>query len=302
MNIYINKDKIDFQLESEKVLSEVVNALSDWASAESYHITSVSYDGYSYDFNDDSCKNKPVDQVENINIEVKSQIELLLINIQLLHQYFSLFEKAMIAGNYPLLQDLQTESEMPEKLYIEILGGIQDELIDDKHPDLFTAMKLFSPDSPDKSEISDFILGRIKTVLIILNDRIRELTDSLNELSAVIKVLRLSLEDINNISILLQTGKDREALNSIIRFTELTQKLLRIYTILENTGVLDFSNAVIDEMTIREYFTSLNEILNEFTEAFSVGDSVLVGDLLEYEISPRVSSLLDVLEQNIKKE
>ncbi len=302
MNIYINNDKIDFQLESEKVLSEVINALSDWASAEGYHMLSVSYDGTSYDFKDDSCKNKPVDQVQNINIEVKSHIELLLINIQLLHQYFSLFEKAMTAGNYTLLHELQTESEMPEKLFIEILGGVQDELIDDKHPDLFSSMKSYSPESPENSEIAEFILGRIKSVLIILNDRIRELTDSVNELSAVIKVLRLSLEDINNISILLQTGKDREALTGIIRFTELTQKLLRIYTILENTGVLDFSNAVIDEMTIREYFTSLNEILNEFTEAFSVGDSVLVGDLLEYEISPRVSSLLDVLEQNIKKE
>lgn len=301
MNIYINNDKIDFQLESEKVLAEVVNALSGWASGEGYHIISVSYDGSLYDFRNEECKNKPVEEVDTVKIEVKSQIELLLENIQLLHQFFSLFEKALNAGNYTLLHELQNESEMPERLLKEIIGGFQTDL-NDGHPDLFTMMKTYSPENQESTETQDYILGRVKSILIILNDRIRELTDSLNEFSAVIKVLRVSLEDINNISILLQTGKDRDALTGIIRFTELTQKLLRIYTILENTGVFDFSSAVIDEMSIRDYFTSLNEILNEFTEAFSVGDSVLVGDLLEYEISPRVSSLLDVLEQYIKKE
>ena len=40
---------------------------------------------------------------------------------------------------------------------------------------------------------------------------------------------------------------------------------------------------------------STNEFLKELNEAFESSDSVLIGDLLEYEIAPKLEALSELL-------
>ena len=48
----------------------------------------------------------------------------------------------------------------------------------------------------------------------------------------------------------------------------------------------------IDGKTCEEFYTELNGLLNDVLAAFDARDSVLIGDLFEYEIAPRVEALL----------
>ena len=45
--------------------------------------------------------------------------------------------------------------------------------------------------------------------------------------------------------------------------------------------------------------TELTPVLRELVAAFDAKDSVLIGDLLEYEVAPRVERLMPLLEATV---
>jgi hypothetical protein len=95
------------------------------------------------------------------------------------------------------------------------------------------------------------------------------------------------------VSILLQTGKDRQAMDTIVRFSELAQSLVRVVS-----SVLPADEAKrIGGVDVQEFYQELNGILSELLQAFESKDTVLIGDLMEYEVAPRLEKLHQVLEE-----
>ncbi len=111
-----------------------------------------------------------------------------------------------------------------------------------------------------------------------------------------IDVTNRSIEEIGEVAVLLQTGKDRQAMETIIRFSELFQCLVRIFSSLKLTAK---NHSRIGGKSFDTFFTELNLMLEELLEAFNHQDSVLIGDLLEYEIAPRLEELKDFTEGSI---
>ena len=58
-----------------------------------------------------------------------------------------------------------------------------------------------------------------------------------------------------------------------------------------------FGNLKIDNKSFSEFFSEFSQIFKDFEQAISSGDTVLMGDLAEYEISPRLEQLADSLEE-----
>ena len=48
---------------------------------------------------------------------------------------------------------------------------------------------------------------------------------------------------------------------------------------------------------LQDFYRDLNRILTELLEAFHANDSVLIGDLMEYEIAPRLEQLRTFLQE-----
>jgi hypothetical protein len=95
-------------------------------------------------------------------------------------------------------------------------------------------------------------------------------------------------EEISEISVLLQTGKDRQAMDTIVRFSELSQNLVRL------VSSISPPNANED---VQGFYRELNGVLSELLEAFETKDSVLIGDLMEYEVAPRLGRLRTILQE-----
>jgi hypothetical protein len=133
---------------------------------------------------------------------------------------------------------------------------------------------------------------------IVLRARLRELSDPATELRAMVPSLREVLDSTGDIAVLLQTGDDRDALGKLIRFLEISQKMLRLVHNLGEYALVDWGLLRVDGVAIDEFTAALNDYLLELSEAIEAGDTVLTGDLLEYEISPRLTSLLDALEKS----
>ncbi len=108
------------------------------------------------------------------------------------------------------------------------------------------------------------------------------------------KDLRASARQIADVAVHLQTGHDREAMEAIIRFSEVSQSMLRIFSHIASQE--EYQTLRIDGQTCEEFYTEFNALLNDVLTAFDARDSVLIGDLFEYEIAPRVEALLRTAE------
>ena len=301
MEIFINNSKIDFQLENETILHQVVEGLFNWAETSNFQIENILFDEKHYDLESSVCRETPVNSVKLLQVSGRNIIEIHQDNLQLLYQYVSLLLKSIEGKNNKLIEDLKNEAPPVFKLLAKFLEESFDSE-DSISRKLLLKISVLSPElnENDEAEIT-YLIGQLTGLKIILSERVSELTNPLGELGKTTAALKISKIEIDDISVLLQTGKDRDALNSIIKFSELNQKTLRLYPILKSRGILDFENIIIDDKALSEYYIDLNSILSELIEAFTANDSVLIGDLLEYEVAPRLDSLITVLD-NIQKE
>ena len=301
MDIYINNEKIDFSLENEKYLYEVVSGLKAWAEQDGFQLQHISYDDNEYSFDSEDSANTPVESVSVLKVTAKSRFEVHQDNLQLLNQFVSLFLKSLESGNIKLIRDLCSEAPAVTPLIAAFLEEPQN-AEGTVSASLLNNIKSLDPENINAADPHySQLLQQLTGLKIIINERISELGDPVGELSKTVKALKTTGEELNDISVLLQTGKDREALGSVIKFSELNQKTLRLYPILKNEGFIDIEQLQIEEMSFSGFYNDFNEILNELLEAFTANDSVLIGDLLEYEVAPRLEKLIAVLENVLKE-
>ena len=136
------------------------------------------------------------------------------------------------------------------------------------------------------------MVNQVKTIII---DRMREIYNPVREILASARLLGSTIKEIRDVSVLLQTGKDQQAMNAVVRFTELSQKLIRLYPLLDEEGALDTAKSKVDGLSFKDFYTRLNNVLLDLLGAFEAKDSVLIGDLLEYEVAPKLEKLILLL-------
>jgi hypothetical protein len=73
-------------------------------------------------------------------------------------------------------------------------------------------------------------------------------------------------------------------------FSAVTEKLLRIFSLLKLEGYIADS-LPIDGMACGAFIDDFGAALKELLAAYEAKDAVLVGDLAEYEVAPRLRSL-----------
>lgn len=94
----------------------------------------------------------------------------------------------------------------------------------------------------------------------------------------------------------LQGGKDKEANAAIEGFTDLIDDICHTYTLSTLFPELHETLSV-GGKKLSEFFEDISAVLADFEQALKTKDTVLVGDLAEYEISPRLVAFADTMEQ-----
>jgi hypothetical protein len=235
-----------------------------------------------------------IEDVHVLDLTVLSPFESAHATYTVLFDYFDLMENSIQRKDEAVIQDVMNEYEN--------IHGSLNQFFPNETALLDTALKEsgLASNAADGSANPDFfpqvitLLSQLKT---ILKDRIRELSEPTRELLTAAQLLKTTISEISDVSVLLQTGQDKQAMSVVIAFSELSQKITRLYPILANSRSLNFSELTVGSVSFEEFYLSLNEIMRELTEAFEAKDSVLIGDLLEYEIAPRLEKLIQVLEQ-----
>lgn len=302
MKIYMNGQEMDYTLENENNIIDVIKSIEDWLKKSQMLITKLDLDGKPYTY-EILCreKNMKIDAVKKMEIEANHINDVHLVQINAVMKYLKKATDALDNSDADSMEDLLKDYTDIHLLLCSIFG-IRD--IDASIPELFLLDKIFAGTTAgmvrswiqeNKQEAMDAI-SQITIKLRLLQN---EITNPLVTLGEVIQKLKNSQKDISNVSVLLQTGKDREAMQIIVNFSELTQSLLRIFTNIQFTKILHdlkFKNKTFDQ-----FYTDFNKNLHELIEAFEKKDLVLIGDLLEYEIAPSIEEIIDVSEKLTKK-
>ncbi len=298
MEIRINNETVDFTLEHEKVLGEVVDGIGEWLAINGFTMTSIRKDsknlklGERLEWQDD-----PIEEISSIDITALHPTDLTVEKLTAAIQYLDLIkEEGDLASPVvaDLLKGVDDVSQMIDDAVLSERTG--DDTFGSRFKALAYATGILSGNT--STERFDDFLNYVSELEVVLRSRFRELTDPVTELRACVPLLRQVLEQTGDIAVLLQTGEDAKAIGQIIRFLEVSQKMLRLIHNLGEQAVVDLPGLTVDGVPVGEFAAGLNGYLIELSEAIEAGDTVLTGDLLEYEIGPRLNALLTELENS----
>ena len=291
MRIRINNTTIDYSLEGEKNLGEVLQSIDGLLSQDGLLITSVEADGLPVTDQLAEVASRDLTSIEHLDITVSHPHELSKQKLDIVLQ-FLLACREILATDQELTPELRARIDDVEPLVRQIFGSLapsQDNGTEGTGTGPLAALLSPGRDLPGL----EVRMNNIGELIAATEQRLREFESPLQELANLQSSIKESIDEISEAPVLLQTGKDREAMTGVIHFTEVCGRLLRLYGIL-SAGGANIDGLRVGEAHVSEFFVELNKILTELVDAMAVSDTVLIGDLLEYEIAPRLQDLLAV--------
>ena len=285
MILKINGDKVDFTLENEAVLSELVDGVETWLSTSGYRVTGIAVGAENLlAAPRERWAAVPISSVAEIDFSASRSEEMRIEHWATARAWLGALTQAVSARSLEALQELV--SEIPS-----MFQGLK------KNPFLPTGSEamdrlaaLFTGQTPDTirswpaGQLNAAVEG-ISALREELARRISEVTHPAQTLKTCLDELRPMIGGLSEVSLLLQTGKDKMAMDRVIRFSGVLQRLLDILPFLPKDSERD------------GLFQEMNKVLKQILEAFDSKDLVLIGDLFEYEVAPRLTRLLPALER-----
>ena len=140
------------------------------------------------------------------------------------------------------------------------------------------------------SEDETLLAEQIATMEGIFRERLAELSDPVAEFRRASGVYQGASEKLRELPVWLQTGKEKQAMQAVLVFVGLFDKVIRLMPLLGRKGV-DTGAILVEGLELPAFYASFNDVLAELAKAISDHDSVLIGDLSEYEVVPRMEGL-----------
>ena len=121
-----------------------------------------------------------------------------------------------------------------------------------------------------------------------------------NEILASFEAQKAECQALSNelleLPVKLQSGKDKEAGVLISKLADFIEKFCHTATLSALFQEI-YKKLSIDGKNINDFFQDFSGILNDFEQAIASKDTVLMGDLAEYEISPRLISIANTIKE-----
>lgn len=116
---------------------------------------------------------------------------------------------------------------------------------------------------------------------------------SFSKLAELFSQLAVEMEQV---PVSLQNGKNLEVSNSIKNLADSIEQFCHVAT-LASLFPETFTNTNINSINFNDFFAEFSPILKDFEEALQNNDSVMLGDLSEYEICPRLKDISAALKK-----
>jgi hypothetical protein len=280
MEILVNQEPLSYTLESEESLGEVIDGLARWLSDEKYAITAIDVDDRSLPIHDRTrWEDLEVGKVNRLRIEAFPLSHVEQTTLAAIGDYCLLLERAIDEQDTIVMRELAEElpyvrNRLGELFPALAAAGPDDEIL---HDAALERGEL--PHSDNRARLKTQLLG----IATIIESRLREFGNPARELGLTLGHLVACSAPLVQVPIQLQTGDESAAMSTVVRFTELLSRTIRLLPMVAGSDL--------DTNLIGQFALDLTPFLQQLQEAFEIQDGVLIGDLLEYEIAPRLAEL-----------
>ena len=293
MEIKINGTPLNFQLENETTLWEVFTAVSGWLRQAGLVI---SYGRIAkHEKFEEPSKNWHeilIDSISLVEFKVDNLHNLHISHLNTLEQYLNLIKSKLSNVESKTEKDselLQLLSELPELLHgILSLSNKQQSTID-----LIKNIEILCSEKTIDSIHHNKLLESFNKLQEIINQFRYEISNPTETINQYIQSSKKTIEGLSEVAVFLQTGDDKVAMKLLIEFTDATQSLMRSIVRFNETLKKETTDQkLINNLSPSEFFSGLYKFLHQIETAFDQKDSILIGDLLEYEVAPMMHHLL----------
>jgi hypothetical protein len=264
MNILINGQIADITLENEKSLGEVLQILDRELAKSGAGLNALAIDGQAVDpSNLSSVFSKDINTIQKIEIQVNSSDQL--------------FAQALIQIYNDILE-YENLDYAQKTLFFESWKTSTHALFSQKEiPDIYELFTAYTQGSIN-----------MLTARSVLEERLREIAHPEEELASIKKNVDECCARLLDLPVDMQTGKDRQAAQTIQLFSGIAEKIIRIskWLILQNPD---------NEESIKTLFSGFGKSVKEILEAYKKNDTVMTGDIAEYEIAPSIKELYSTM-------
>jgi len=270
MEIRINGKAADITADSEKTVGEVMAGLEVWIAESGHRLSGLAINGKHIDSSSlEEAFSKEISSVKTLDINTSSIADLSAQSLLRLIDDINEFEtldfakRAAFFDNWKESAEACFAAEQAQDLYLLYVNT-------------FTGQGV-----------------NCEGLRSITEERLREINTPSAELAAIQSLINEICSRLADISLDIQTGKDGRAAQTIQVFTALTEKIFRIFRQLDAQGYFPAD----EEKPAYTLIADFNAYVKELLEAYEKHDSVLVGDLAEYEIAPRLQEMYDTIEK-----
>lgn len=300
MDIYIMGSKIDFRVENERTIRDVIENISEVVYSYGQSITELRIDGKIYYPTDPELENILIDNVKVLEINIASFFEVSTSLIFSLIPYVRKFKeliKSNLIDQYQfdeakqwIIDALVSSTDMIFVLsYNSKWIKTRNEIVGQLQETSFGEIK-------ENEENREKLLDTLQTLENLLTDltKIFEKIENDGEIvfdSSIDNDISEMLELTEEISLSLQLGNDNEALNRLYEFAD---------AFLDLFYYLNISIKFIKmHQDLYEKFKSYNfpnisetsKIIENIIAAINQKDFVYASDLLSYELKPKIEEI-----------
>lgn len=271
MEIRIDGKTADVTLEEEKNIGQVVASLEQWLSNSAHRLSGLLVDGKEISSSSlEKVFSMDIDSINTLDIKTSSVADL---------------TAECLSNILDDINNFQTLKHEDKNKFIENWKqSPQANFTLESMPDLFNVLVgAFSGTG-----------FNLNSAFSITEERLREVKEPLEELNKVKPLLDETCGRLTDLSLDVQTGKDARAAQTIQLFSGITEKMLRL------TNQLDLQGYLKDK-PFTQIVNELGNIIKELLDAYTRHDTVLVGDLAEYEACPKLKELYDILKSGETK-
>jgi len=267
MEIRINGRTANITIDNEKTVAQVMVGIEQWLSGSGHRLCGLTVDGQAADLSSmEDFFAKEIDTINTLDISTMSITELCVMCIINLLADIDEFDAIPFDGRNEFFTNWK---EKPQAVFIH-----------EQMPDLFSFFE------------NTFLKGAFssQTLRSITEERLREIQTPVDEFSSLRPLLEETCARLTDLPLDIQTGKDARAAQTIQIFSGITEKIFRVYMQLEIQGYIPRTAA---EKNLTQQINEFNGAVKELLQAYEKNDTVLIGDLAEYEIAPRLRKLYD---------
>ncbi|WP_010255557.1 hypothetical protein [Treponema primitia] len=271
MVITIDGKPADIVLEKEKNIGELLGGIGDWLAGSGYSLSGLSINGElinAASIND--AFDRPLEGIKVLDIRTTGLPLLMAEALVDIQQDISAY------GNASFEDQRRIQREWEESPSASFLA--------ERIPDLF--------DRISRSFRGEGLAAAALAALV--DERLRELRDPLLELSSLESLVEATAKRLEDLPLDIQTGKDSRAAETVQLFSNIAEKLFRLFSLLKLEGIIT-DTITIDTMPFNAFIDDFSAALKELLAAYEVKDAVLVGDLAEYELAPRLRTFYSAI-------